>query len=119
MTSIDVAHITIIGEILTVLVVRAENSLGSARRSVRVIVLHPPRCDVVVILIISVIIMVMISTVIMINIVILIINIITCVMMVMMMMMMVKMMMMMMMVVTKPQSESFTLKVKLNLKRRL
>ena len=107
------AAITIIGEILTVLVVRATNSLGSARRSVRVIVLHPPRCDVVVIVIISVIIMVMISMVIMINIVILIINIIVCV------MMMIMVVMMMMMVVTKPQSEPFTLKVKLNLKRRL
>ena len=112
------AAITIIEEILTVFVVRAENSLGSARRSVRVIVLHPPRCDVVVISIISVIILVMISMVIMINIVILIINIIVCVMMVMVMMVMM-MVMMMMMVVTKPQSESFTLKVKLNLKRRL
>ena len=106
------AAITIIGEILTVLVVRAENSLGSARRSVRVIVLHPPRCNFVVIVIISVINMVMISMVIMINIVILIINIIVSVMMMMTMMMMV-------MVVTKPQSEPFTLKVKLNLKRRL
>ena len=96
MSDIDVAAITIIGEILTVSVVRAENSLGSARRSVRVIVLHPPRCDVVVILIISVIIMVMISMVIMINIVILIINIITCVMI--MVMMMVMMMMMMTMI---------------------
>ena len=107
------AAITIIREILTVIVVRAENSLGSARRSVRVIVLHPPRCDVVVILIISVINLVMISMLIMINIVFFITNIIVSALMVMM------TMMMMMMVVTKPQSESFTLKVKLNLKRRL
>ena len=31
------------------MIIRAENSLGSARRSVRVIVLHPPRLIVIVI----------------------------------------------------------------------
>ena len=34
------------------MIIRAENSLGSARRSVRVIVLHPPRFIVIVIVII-------------------------------------------------------------------
>ena len=33
------------------MIIRAENSLGSARRSVRVIVLHPPRFIVIAIVI--------------------------------------------------------------------
>lgn len=46
------------------MIIRAENSLGSARRSVRVIVLHPPRFIAIVIVVTVVIVsMVMMSAV--------------------------------------------------------